>query len=194
LVNLLEIGLFRHGATDWNIEGRLQGLTDTELNQVGRTQVQRAAERIRNHGWDSILTSPLLRARDSAAILATTLNLAQPAILDVVTERSFGIGEGLSYPEWFELQGRGESVAGAESDAEVDVRVARFLEGLTGSNGSKVLVVSHGGFIRRVLRSISDNSIPPADTRLQNASLQRITKSLGSWTLFEWNPKSLADD
>ncbi len=190
----LEVGLFRHGATDWNMEGRLQGVTDTQLSELGRQQVQRAAEHLSAESWDLVLSSPLLRARASAEILATTLGLPAPEILPHVTERSFGIGEGMLYPEWFELQALGQPVAGAESDAEVDVRVESFLARISSFSSSRVIVVSHGGFIRRVIRRLSDNTLPPADARLQNASLQRISTRGVGWIISEWNPNSLGTE
>lgn len=190
----LEVGLFRHGATDWNLEGRLQGVTDTQLSELGRQQVRRAAEHLSAESWDLVISSPLLRARASAEILATTLGLPAPEILPLVTERSFGIGEGMRYPEWFELQALGTPVAGAESDAEVDIRVESFLSDMSSFSSSRVLVVSHGGFIRRVIRRLSDDALPPADARLQNASLQRISTRGQGWIVSEWNPQSLGTD
>lgn len=185
-----EVGLFRHGATSWNTEGRLQGLTDTELSESGRLQVERAASHLKHHGWDMILSSPLIRARDSAAILASVLNLPEPLVSDVITERSFGIGEGMNYPQWFELQASGKPIEGAETDIEVDVRVERFLALASELRGSRILVVSHGGFIRRVLRKVTNDLIPPAESRLENASLQRLVQGDTSWSLSEWNPVS----
>lgn len=193
MADLVEVGLFRHGSTDWNLEGRLQGLTDTELSQLGRAQVSKAAERLSDQGWERILSSPLTRALHSADILAATLGLPKPDIIEEVTERAFGIGEGMRYAEWFELQAAGQPIAGAESDTEVDGRVDTFLRRMQVYQESKVLVVSHGGFIRRVVRIVSQSALPPTESRLQNASLQRIAHTGGLWGVTDWNPVSLAD-
>lgn len=194
LAKSVQVGLFRHGATDWNAAGRLQGLTDTKLSIHGRDQVLRASDRIAEHAWEMIVSSPLSRARESAQILAERLKLPEPLILDAVTERAFGVGEGMKYSDWFELQRRSAAIQGAESDADVDSRVQAFLEAAQAFEGRRLLVVSHGGFIRRVIRRISSNTLPPPDSRLGNASLQRIGQIEGEWSVLEWNPASLADD
>lgn len=71
----MNLYLLRHGETDWNREGRLQGRTDIPLNQTGREQVRRAAEVLaaRSPHIDLIFTSPLARARESAGIVAERL-------------------------------------------------------------------------------------------------------------------------
>ena len=156
--------------------------------------MRRAADLLAHHDWQLVLTSPLSRARDSAQILANALQLGEPVIIDSVTERAFGIGEGMQYSEWFALQHEGSPVAGAESDAAVDARVQKFLQTIPNFQSERILVVSHGGFIRRVLRKLSANTLPPAESRLGNASLQRIARESDSWSVLEWNPASLAND
>ena len=54
--------LFRHGETDWNREGRLQGHTDTPLNLTGLAQAQALVERLRPHRLDAVMSSDLARA------------------------------------------------------------------------------------------------------------------------------------
>jgi hypothetical protein len=64
----LRIYLARHGETDWNVEHRLQGCTDTALNATGRQQAARLAERLKGIHLDAIYSSTLTRSRDTAEI------------------------------------------------------------------------------------------------------------------------------
>jgi broad specificity phosphatase PhoE len=99
----------RHGLTDWNIAGRLQGHRDIPLNQTGRAQAARSGEILRDllaHGGDSVprydyVSSPLSRARETMEIVRTTLGLAPTGygIEPRLTEISFGEWEGLTYAE-----------------------------------------------------------------------------------------------
>ena len=58
--------VFRHGETDWNREGRLQGHTDTPLNATGLAQAEALAEQLRRHRLEAVVSSDLLRARTTA--------------------------------------------------------------------------------------------------------------------------------
>jgi probable phosphoglycerate mutase len=99
----------RHGLTDWNVAGRLQGNRDTPLNQTGRAQAAHCGAVLRDlfaregrapADFDYV-SSPLLRARDSMEIMRATLALAPAdyAIEPRLTEISFGEWEGLTYDE-----------------------------------------------------------------------------------------------
>lgn len=99
----MNIYLLRHGETDWNLEGRLQGHEDIGMNQNGINQIEKAAEVLAGcmQNVDVIISSPLSRARKSAEIVAGRLDYKKE---DIVTEplfieRGFGLGEGLDYEE-----------------------------------------------------------------------------------------------
>src|SRR5262245_31402090 len=99
----------RHGLTDWNIEGRLQGRQDTPLNATGMQQAQQCGEILRNlfarDGRAAVdcgyVSSPLVRARATMDILRTTLALAPGGyVLDNrLAEIAFGEWEGLTYQD-----------------------------------------------------------------------------------------------
>ena len=86
--------LFRHGETDWNREGRLQGHTDTPLNATGLAQAEALAESLRPHRLDAVLSSDLARAQTTARIVAETLRV--PLFIEAgLRETDVGAAEGL---------------------------------------------------------------------------------------------------
>jgi broad specificity phosphatase PhoE len=99
----------RHGETDFNVEGRLQGRRDTELNARGRQQAAECGELLRElFGRDArgptefaYVASPLKRARETMEILRGELGLASQgyAVDDRLMEISYGQWEGLTLPE-----------------------------------------------------------------------------------------------
>jgi 2,3-bisphosphoglycerate-dependent phosphoglycerate mutase len=90
--------LFRHGETDWNREGRLQGHTDTPLNRTGLAQAEALARRLRPHRLDAILSSDLSRALTTARIVADALRV--PLTSDPgLRETSVGAAEGLIWAD-----------------------------------------------------------------------------------------------
>lgn len=72
---MTRIGLIRHGSTAWNKEGRIQGHTDNPLDEEGLQQAEAIAERLSGEHWDYIYSSDLLRARQTAEVIAAKLGL-----------------------------------------------------------------------------------------------------------------------
>ncbi len=99
----------RHGLTDWNTAGRLQGHRDIPLNKTGRAQAAHCGELLRDlfarddraAGSFDYVSSPLSRARDTMEIMRVTLSLAPAgyAIDPRLAEIGFGEWEGLTYDE-----------------------------------------------------------------------------------------------
>ncbi|MDA9488335.1 MULTISPECIES: histidine phosphatase family protein [unclassified Bradyrhizobium] len=84
----------RHGATDWNREGRFQGRTDNPLNEDGLRQAHEAVDMLRGAGISRIVASPLVRASRTAEIIAAAISVPL-AIDDGIIEFDFGSFEGL---------------------------------------------------------------------------------------------------
>jgi len=84
----------RHGATDWNREGRFQGRTDNPLNEDGLRQAHEAVDILRGAGISRIVASPLARAARTAEIIADAISVPL-AIDDGIIEFDFGSFEGL---------------------------------------------------------------------------------------------------
>jgi broad specificity phosphatase PhoE len=185
------LGLLRHGQTDWNIDLRLQGTADIPMNAFGIAQVESAAVELTQHGWDLVLSSPLGRAKQSAEIVSKVLGIKEVTIEPLLLERSFGIGEGLTYAEWGEKYSKLDEIPGAESASEVARRSRLLLEHITTQfHGAKVLAVSHGALIRFVLSEVTEGKVPPPGERLQNASLHTL-RHKETWALESWAPHPL---
>jgi broad specificity phosphatase PhoE len=184
------IGLLRHGQTDWNIDFRLQGTTDIPLNQTGIQQALEVAEVFKGTDWHGITSSSLSRAQATARIVAEISGIPQLDIEPLLLERAFGVGEGLTYDEWRELHHDISQIPGCESVEELTARCHRLLDALLESHrGKKVLAVSHGALIRKVIEILSDNTLPEPGQRFQNASLSVIahTDETG-WQIESFNP------
>jgi uncharacterized phosphatase len=136
--------LIRHGETDWNAEGRLQGHTDRPLNDYGRRQAHALAERLASDEIAAIYASDLARARETAEIVGARLGL--PVVLEPgLRERDWGSWEGLTGSE----RDRVEYVG--EAPGEHAERVLAAVHAIAGRHpAGRIVVVTHGGSMRRV--------------------------------------------
>ena len=92
----MDIYVIRHGQTSWNVEKRLQGRSDTDLNEVGRAAAIRTGKAFCEVPFDLVFTSPLKRAKETAALFSGRAERV-PVIEDVrIQEISFGVYEGLT--------------------------------------------------------------------------------------------------
>ena len=88
----------RHGETDWNKMGKIQGVTDTSLNENGRNAAIECANRLKGgkYSFTAVYTSPLKRAFETGSIIAEKFGIPI-SIIDGLKELSFGKFEGLSW-------------------------------------------------------------------------------------------------
>ena len=186
------IGLLRHGQTDWNIDFRLQGIADIPLNAKGLDQAALAGRVVNRRDWDHLLTSPLSRAMETAKIVAKEAGFATLQVEPLLLERSFGEAEGLLYEEWRAKYEDTNAVPGAESLEQLRERAVELLAKLANSfEGQRVLTVSHGALIRKLLRIASDNELPREGERLGNASLSILEYRGGTWRVLDYSPQTL---
>ncbi len=147
--------LVRHGETDWNRAHRIQGSTDIPLNDTGRAQALRAGRLLARRSWDGIYTSPLSRAFETAAIIATELGLAEPSPVSELVERNYGEAEGLTDRQIAHNYPGAMPVPGRESREDVAARVIPALLRLAEENvGRHLIVSSHGAVIRTLLMAV----------------------------------------
>ncbi|WP_105429424.1 histidine phosphatase family protein [Neorhizobium sp. T6_25] len=164
------IYMIRHGQTDWNAEGRLQGQQDIPLNALGRSQATRNGERLREmigaaDGF-RFIASPLSRTRETMERLRTAMGLDPVAYGtdERLIEVSFGDWEGrtleeISHVSPERLRARAEQKwsfippgASAESYEILCWRIGAWLQSLDGPT----VCVSHGGVIRSLFRLIGN--------------------------------------
>ena len=187
------IGLLRHGQTDWKVDMRLQGVSDIPLNDYGREQANTAAEVLKSGTWEMIVSSPLSRALETANIVASKLGFENVEVLPELIERSFGVAEGLSYDDWKTRYQDGQNVDQAETIAQLDVRANALLELLALKfEGQRVLTVSHGALIRRLIHIISNGEFPREGERFGNASMTTIEHDGDDWKILNYDPKPLS--
>lgn len=185
------LGLLRHGQTDWNIDLRLQGSTDIPLNETGKAQALLAAQHLHREDWDVIIASPLSRAKDTAEIVGALLDMPVVVVPELI-ERSFGTAEGMDHASWRKLYESHETIEGLESLEDLRARTLLLLDLIKNEYaGQRVLAVSHGAFIRKVLTIISNGELPREGERLGNASLNKFMHADGIWTISDYRPETL---
>jgi broad specificity phosphatase PhoE len=150
----------RHGETPWNRQGRVMGRQPVELDAGGRTQVQDAVELARVLQPDLIVTSPLIRARQSAEIIAAGLGGVQVVDEPQIEEVRYGSWEGMTYHQLIEDPAYIDyrkapletPMPGGESILDVQKRgVEAVKRQIAANSGKRLLFVSHGDIIRTVL-------------------------------------------
>ncbi|MFD0483926.1 histidine phosphatase family protein [Kineococcus sp. GCM10028916] len=171
--------LVRHGETDWNRDGRLQGRTDIPLNDTGRAQARALAGTLAGQGWSAITSSPLSRARETAQIIADHLGLELLPAHDDLVERNFGEAEGGNREELTARFPNGER-PGGESWPEIVDRGAGAVRRIRAEHGdAALLVVAHGTFIRATVDGLTGVEL----TRLANASAVLLEGAGEDWQL-----------
>lgn len=165
----MRIVLIRHCETDWNVEGRLQGQADTELNQNGCDQAENLAGKIAgvSLGITNIISSPLMRAAQTAEIIARTLNVPW-SLDDRLRECSFGTLEGkiinevkktMDYNLVYRSHGDYDfQTVGGESREAVLTRHLDLLKTLITLGDRVPLLVGHGSGLNTLLTHLGDDS------------------------------------
>ena len=190
--------LVRHGETDWNASGRIQGHSDTPLNAAGRQQAQRVAQRLAREPIRALYSSDLSRAFETATIIGVPLGLtvvASPRL----RERQYGVWEGLTsaeiqarYPEQFAIwRARSTDFAPpqGETRSELLTRALAELETIARRHVSEVVVVvTHGGLcyvlINHILGSVDGDR---REFTFGNASIHTLEVTGNQWSVISIN-------
>lgn len=151
------ITLIRHGVTEWNMQGRVQGRTDVPLADKGRRQAEALAPRFADKDF-LLFSSPLSRAMETAKIAFPNYSIREEPRL---RELHFGIFEGQTLAErqadaaWLQWQEESFEVPapGGESYADVRLRVADWLLSLPADK--HIVAVTHSGVIRSLLAYVA---------------------------------------
>jgi len=190
--------LLRHGRTDWNRTGRWHGQADVPLDELGAQQARAFAQLAAGLLPDAIATSPLLRARQTAAAVAELLGVrvdVEPGLMEV----DVGDWEGLVDAEVIRLDPHYERAQGAdrrfsatgESPIECASRVSRALADLAARyRGRRVLVVAHAYAIRAGVGELLgwDLTATHRLAGLFNCAYAELRlHPAGRWELIAWN-------
>jgi broad specificity phosphatase PhoE len=194
------IYLIRHGRTEWNVTGRWQGHLDVPLDDAGRDQAARLADRLQREGirFDALYASDLRRARETAEAVGEALDMEVSAV-PALREIDLGAWSGMTreeiarkFPtEWKQLHGE-EDIArgGGETFAVFQQRVLNWLSSAAETHaGGRICAVTHGGCIRAALLKVRGLSwagrdrIPPID----NGSITVLEIAGGAWRVLRVN-------
>ncbi|OPA81241.1 histidine phosphatase family protein [Paenibacillus selenitireducens] len=185
---MTRLGIIRHGSTAWNKEGRAQGSTDIPLDEEGLLQAARLGERMQSEPWDIIITSPLGRARQTAEHIAAKIGSIPLLFEDQLREAGGGLIEGTTVAERIERWGEGWRTQdlGMESSEQVTARGTSFVENILREHpGKNILIVSHGSFIRHLLKALLPTSY--AHESIKNTSVTSLLYSDRAWTCELYN-------
>jgi len=165
-----KIYLVRHGETALNQQFRYQGRQDVPLNETGRSQAMLISARLNNEEIEAIYSSPLLRTRETALLIAARHGVT-PYYENGLVEIDFGDWEGTAYTElseeqrlnaerWF-INPERVHIPGGEYFLSFKNRVLDSYAGILRNNGGNLVIVTHAGVIRVIVAAIL--AIPAAN-------------------------------
>jgi broad specificity phosphatase PhoE len=186
--------LIRHGQTDWNMEGRWQGMVDIPLNPEGRDQALALADHLSEHPITAVYSSDLQRAYQTALALGERKGLTVQTDARL-RELNLGVFQGLTHAEIserypVEMAAMRDDymdfvMPDGESRRAMQARAAAALDDILARepDGAEIAVVTHGGTIRVILlRLLNDD---PQVTRLPigNTSITMLETDGQGWRL-----------
>ena len=143
--------IIRHGQSEWNALGRWQGQADPPLTEVGENQAKKATNKLGL--FDSIVASPLQRAKNTASIISEITGVG-PITTEVgLIERDAGPWQGLTRIEiekgWPGFLDSGQRPDGYESNPDLLLRIFAVLRKISKSSriSDSILIVSHAGIV-----------------------------------------------
>lgn len=201
-----QVVLWRHGRTEWNLAGRVQGTSDIPLDDIGRQQARDAAAQLAGLSPTRIISSDLSRAHETAHALGALIDVpveADPRF----REMHFGAREGLTWREAWEkfpvgmrawVDGDETQIPGSETHQEAGERFAAGLtERLDERDDEVVVVVAHGGVLRAGACSFLGFRLDQWHLfgGLNNCSWSVLEQTRherwSQWRITEWNADSL---
>ncbi|NJD34408.1 MAG: histidine phosphatase family protein [Betaproteobacteria bacterium] len=156
----------RHGETDWNVSGILQGWLDVPLNDRGRRQAYEILAGFAHSGFSKVYSSPLVRSSETAEIIARSLRLPAPEFHDGLKERNFGAIQGIPKAELAELNPvllqqilKRNPATFFEQGESMDEFAERVLAAITDiaepNSGKRILAITHGWTMDVITRHIA---------------------------------------
>lgn len=183
----MNLYLIRHGQTDWNIEGKIQGSTDIPLNEAGICQANDLEQGMKNRPVVQIFSSTLKRAAETAAAIGRTQQVPVE-LMEGLEEVGFGKWEGLTwkeiqqeYPEehkrW-SLNPVAIAPPGGELQDHIRARCSNVIERIMKQAKGDIAVVSHGATLAYIMEYLMRDHPLEEDIIVNNASITTIHYSL----------------
>ncbi|XP_072977472.1 phosphoglycerate mutase-like protein 4 isoform X1 [Typha angustifolia] len=192
-----EILVLRHGETSWNASRIIQGHLDPELNETGRRQATAVAAHLSKESkFAAIYSSDLKRAAETAQIIASSCGLPEVVLDQALRERNLGDLQGLTlrdaakikpkaYKLFLSSKREQEVPGGGESLDQLSVRCVSSLQRIAAQHkGERVIVVTHGGFLRELYRRAAPNE--SLNGKIHNTSVNVFLISDGRWIIKKW--------
>ena len=175
--NYMRICIIRHGETDWNNLGKIQGREDISLNDVGVAQIKETIKYLKNYKWEAIITSPLSRAKMSAQLIANEIGRIKIYEEADLMERNYGKASGMTLEETKKTFPDGKW-PGVESKDELQSRtVGALLKYSTlYDDEDNIIIISHGSAINSILTYLNKNELNSEKITLRNACISLLEK------------------
>ena len=189
----------RHGETAWNVDARIQGQLDIQLNDTGRWQARRVGRALASEQLAAIYSSDLGRAHETARAIAEAARIpvvAHPGL----RERRFGLFEGKTFDEihttwpeqascWKKRIPEWQPPEGGESLLQLRERVTRTVGDLASRHcGQQIAVVAHGGVLDALYRVATGQEVnSPRTWQLPNGAINRLLWTPEGFTLVGWS-------
>lgn len=186
----MRLVLVRHGETAWNAQRRLQGQQDISLSERGRADALALRGAVAALGAEHAVSSPLARARDTAAALGL-----DPVLDPRLMEAYLGEWEGelsadlagVPNTRYWEWRVGGYTPPGGESFQELQGRVVAALTELADAHEGTVVAVTHGGVVRAAIDALC-HIAPDQITPAASPSLTALVRERrGAWRLGAYN-------
>lgn len=183
---MTRIYVARHGETDWNRAGKLQGATDIPLNNTGKKQAADCGRFFEDITIEAIFTSPLKRASETASIINEKLNLPVIELVEF-KERTFGDAEGMTYEERSKVFTR-KNYPNQEHYKTFTKRLIKGLDIIQQAYPEQaVALVAHGAVIHTLFKIVENDQFFPQHARLSNGGVSTIYYENGHWWLENFN-------
>jgi probable phosphoglycerate mutase len=189
----------RHGETSWNVDARIQGQLDIQLNDMGRWQARRVGLALATELITAVYTSDLGRAHETARFIAEAAGVPLVSLAGL-RERHFGMFEGKTFDEiqqtwpdhahnWRKRIPEWQPPEGGESLLQLRARVSRTVNDLAARHcGEQVALVAHGGVLDTLYRIATGQQVnSPRTWQLPNGAINRLLWTPEGFTLVGWS-------
>lgn len=193
----MKIILVRHGETEWNALGKLQGREDVPLSERGRQQAIESGKALSRYPFSGrgpvIISSPLKRAVETARLIGNQLRAAEFAVDAALLERDYGAGSGLTLAER-EARYPDARYPGLEDREAAEQRIVQGVTRLARQfAGRDLILVSHGEICHIFLAHLRGDTTQTGRSALQNASISSVVYEEASGFSIEYYNQSAAE-